>query len=170
MAHRSASRRHAAQRPVLRFPWRARARQRQREREREENSSPLRVGRDDARDTHTYRHCAAPSLLAVMFSQLLCAVFFFARIWSLQILARLMDGGGQGSCLRRSGSDSAVGGPACSALCSSVRAMLLGAGLCGAGRAHAAAEVRPPGTAQSRAQEHGAHVRAQSRARRAPDR
>jgi len=49
------------------------------------------------------------------------------------------DDGDQGSCLHLSGSDSAVGGPACSALCSHVRPMLLGTGLCGAGRAHAAA-------------------------------
>ena len=39
------------------------------------------------------------------------------------------DGGGRGSCLRRSGGGSAAGGPACSALCSHVRHMLLGAGL-----------------------------------------
>jgi len=56
------------------------------------------------------------------------------------------DGGGQGSCLHRSGSDCAVGGPACSALCSHVRPMLLGAGLSGAGRAHFSGGVRGPGS------------------------
>jgi hypothetical protein len=50
------------------------------------------------------------------------------------------DGGGRGSCLRCSGDGSAAGGPACSALCSRVRHMLLGEGLYGAGRARA-----PPG-------------------------
>jgi hypothetical protein len=49
------------------------------------------------------------------------------------------DGGGRGSCLRCSGDGSAAGGPACSALCSHVRHMLLGEGLYGAGRARAAA-------------------------------
>ena len=49
------------------------------------------------------------------------------------------DGGGRGSCLRRSGGGSTTGGPACSALCSHVRPMLLGAGLYGAGRARATA-------------------------------
>ncbi len=38
------------------------------------------------------------------------------------------DGGGQGSCLHSSGSDSSVGGPACSALCSHVRSIGRGGG------------------------------------------
>jgi len=51
------------------------------------------------------------------------------------------DSGGQGSCSHHSGSDSAVGGPACSALCSHVRSVGRGggkarrAGLLGGGRA-----------------------------------
>jgi len=46
-----------------------------------------------------------------------------------------------GILLAQLGSDSAAGGPACSALCSHVRPMLLGAGLYGAGLTHAAAGV-----------------------------
>ena len=38
------------------------------------------------------------------------------------------DGGGQGSCSHHSGSDFAVGGPACSALCSHVRSVGRGGG------------------------------------------
>jgi len=38
------------------------------------------------------------------------------------------DGGGQGSCLRRSGSDSAAGGPECWALCLHVRSIGRGGG------------------------------------------